>query len=720
MNFSLIAIGFISILGQVVLLRELNVSFYGVELIYLLALGIWLFWTALGAIIGRRNFSPSPRHIAALFIIFGIIIPLDIVFIRSSRLIFGGVPGAYLTFFQQITIAVISMLPAGLLSGLLFQWTAKAYVTGGRTLAGAYAIESAGGLLGGLVSTLFITWGLRNFSAALLCTLVSVMIPVIILKGWRATILRGSAIVLCCIILIMFWKTDRLDLRMTAWNHPHLLESKDSPYSRITVTGLYNQIAVFENDALSFETEGIEAEYFCHLAALQHPDPQNVLILGGGIEGIVGEMSKYSPRRIDYVELNSVMLNLVTRHLPDNIRSSLAAPNVHVIYADPRQYLKKSGKYDLILVGMPEPSSGQANRFYTWEFFEQCSARLNPGGILGFRLRTAENLWTVPLTARNSSIYNALQSVFPHVLFLPGATNVVTASLRELPASPEVMSKRLHDRKIKTRLISPNYIQYLFTNDRFTEIRNLLQRKKSPPNTDIRPVCYQYAFIIWLSKFFPRIALIDPSLIANHMLLKPTLSLLLWIGLPVFFLLCRLRPAIRRAMLVAAAGFMGMVVETILILYYQVKHGVLYQDIGLLLMSFMAGLALGAMLMNKAMFRLPGNQGFSRWYGIGLLTGFCLLCVFTRIEISTGVSLGLFAVSLMLAAAGFLVAGIFSYASLHEIEDQKKIISPLYFADLMGGCMGSLFASMIFIPLWGMDVTLWGTLTLAAFSILLI
>lgn len=719
MNISLAAIGLISILGQVVLLRELNVSFYGVELIYLLALGIWLFWTALGAIIGRRNFSPSARHIAVLFVLFGITIPLDIVFIRSSRLIFGGVPGAYLTFFQQLTVAVISLFPAGLLSGLLFQWTAKVYVSGGRTLAKAYAIESAGGLLGGLVSTFFIMWGLRNFPAALLCALVSILIPLIILKGLRTAVLRGSVILLTCIFLVFLWKADFMDYRMTAWNHPNLLESRDTPYGRITVTKLYNQIAVFENDALAFETEGIEAEYFCHLAALQHPNPQNVLILGSGVEGIVGEMSKYTPGRIDYVELNSTMLNMVTQHLPDNIRKSLNQPNVRVIFDDPRQYLKKSGRYDLILVAMPEPSSGQANRFYTKEFFQQCLAKLNPGGILGFRLHTAENLWTRPLTARNSSIYNALQSVFPHVLFLPGTTNVITASMNELPATPEVMSERLLDKKIETRLISPPYIRYLFTNDRFTEIKNLLQREKSPPNTDIRPVCYQYAFAIWLSKFFPRIALVDPSFIVKQIFLKPPLSLLLWMGLAVFFLLGRLRPSIRRALLVAVAGFTGMVLETILILYYQVKHGVLYQDIGLLLMSFMAGLALGAGLINKAISRTDARQRISRFYGIGLLIGFCLLCAVTQIIIIKGVSPGLFGISFFLAAAGFGVAGIFSYASLHEIEDQKKVISPLYFADLMGGSLGSLCASLILIPLLGMDVTVWGTLTLASLSILL-
>jgi spermidine synthase len=506
---------------------------------------------------------------------------------------------------------------------------------------------------------------------------------------------------------------------MTMWNHPNLLESSDSPYGRITATRLYNQISIFENDTLTFETEGTDAEYFSHLAALQHPNPRDVLILGGGIEGIIREIAKYKPKRIDYVELNPIMLNLVTQYLPDDILKSLKEPNVHIIFADPRQYLKDSGTYDLILVGMPEPASGQANRFYTREFFEQCSTKLNPGGILGFRLRTAENLWTMPLTRRNTSIYSALHSVFPEVLFLQGTTNVVTASRAPLPRTPEVMSRRLQNLKIATRLISPNYINYLFTNDRFFAIRDLFKREKAPPNTDIRPVCYQYAFIIWLSKFFPRIALVDPSSIMDKGFLKPPL-LLLWIGLPILFLLGRFRPALRRTMLVAAAGFLGMVLETILILYYQVKQGVLYQDIGLLLMSFMAGLALGAMIINKEMVRPVNNQTISRWHGISLLIGFCFLCVFTGMRVTMSISAGLVQIACLLAATGFLVAGIFAYASLHEIEDQKNVISPLYSADLIGGCLGSLLGSLILIPLAGMDVTAWGMLLLAAFSILLV
>jgi spermidine synthase len=720
MIISLFSIGLISILGQVVLLRELNVSFYGVELIYLLALGIWLFWTAIGALFGHRIHLVSDKPLALLFIIFGITLPMDIVFIRGSRLLFGGVPGAYLSFLQQVMIAVISLMPAGLLSGTLFQWAAKIYVSGNRTLAIAYAIESLGGLVGGLAATIFLKWGIQNFTIASACSIASLITPLVFLQLKKKGPFQWTATVLIGLLLVLIWKASPLDHLTGAWNHPNLLESKDSPYGRITVAQSYGQISVFENDALAFDTEGTEAEYFCHLSALQHANPEQVLTLGGGTEGIVREMQKYKPKRIDYVELNPVMLDLVTRHLPDDIQRSLREANVRITVADPRRFLKDSGRYDLILVAMPEPTSGQANRFYTKEFFELCAAKLNTGGILAFRLRSAENLWTLPLTRRTVSIYRALEGVFPEILFLPGQTNIVTASREPLPRTPEIMSRRLQDRKIATRLISPNYIRYLFTNDRFLEVKNLLRREAAPTNTDVRPVCYQYAFTIWLSKFFPGIALIDLSSIPDRIAERPALPFLLWISLPVLFLLSRFAPALRRVLLIAVAGFLGMVLETILILYYQVKYGVLYQDIGMLLMSFMAGLALGAMSIDMLMAKFANRQRLIRWYGVALLVGFCFLCVVTATRISLSASMGLLQTSLLLSAAGFLVAGIFAYTSIYKIEDQKIVIAPLYAADLSGGSLGSLLGSLLLIPILGLDVTTRGMLLLSAFSLFLI
>ena len=162
--FFLFLVGLLSILGQVALLRELTVAFYGIELAYLLAIGIWLLATATGAVAGRRRSLPSPRTVELLFLAFAAVIVLDMVFLRASRVLFSGVPGAYLPFPRQLAAMAVALLPVGFLLGLLFQLAARIYVAGRRTLALAYAIESAGGLAGGIVATVGFRLGLQTFA----------------------------------------------------------------------------------------------------------------------------------------------------------------------------------------------------------------------------------------------------------------------------------------------------------------------------------------------------------------------------------------------------------------------------------------------------------------------------------------------------------------------------------------------------------------------------
>lgn len=720
MTFALLITGLISILGQVVLLRELNVALYGVELIYILALGVWLFWTALGTLLGRKNLSPSSRHIAALFFLFSITMVLDIALIRYSRILFGAIPGAYLSFPRQFLLIVMVLLPPGLLSGLLFAWTAKSYVEPDKTLAVAYAIESVGGLAGGMISTGLMAWEISNFSAALLCSIVSAAAAGLMAKSRKQKMsfpdffAAGLALGLC----VLLGQSSCLDQNMTRWTHPDLLESIDSPYGRITLTSLHNRVSIFENDALTFETESTDAELFCHLSALQHPHPQNVLILGGGTEGLITEIIKHNPQHIDYVELNPLLLKAAMKHLPEEFQKPLRAPHVHIIFSDPRQYLRKAHSYDLILVGMPEPTSGQSNRFYTHEFFQQCFQKLNPGGLMALRLRTAENLWTKPLTDRNAGIYSALRSVFPFVLFLPGSLNVVTASAMKLPRTPDEMTERLEKKNLQTRFVSSRYIQYLFANDRFFSIQKILEKTNAPPNSDLRPVCYQFAFVIWLSKFFPRLAVIDLPHLTQKDFARPPF-LFFWLILPVVFWVSRAKPAFRRGLLVAVIALVGMVLEIILLLYYQTTRGVLYQDLGLLLMSFMAGLALGAWTLHNAW---PGQMSHkTRRYGVALITGGIILCAAIIALIKhQGDAAGLLPICWLLGLTGFWVAGVFSYASLQNMPDQKRIISPLYAADLLGGCLGSLLAGLILIPLAGMELSLWMMLIMSLLSLLLI
>jgi spermidine synthase len=707
----LFAVGFVSILGQVVLLRELSVAFYGVELIYTLALGVWLLFGAFGAMISRRTRNPSSVRINLLFLILSISIPLDVAFIRAVRLLFSNIPGLYLPLFTQMAAMSAALLPLGLLLGLLFQWTARVYVGREKSLAAAYAIESMGGLAGGACATLFLKFGFQNFVIALLCALSALGSSFLMVEGRAARWLRPLSVTIAAVLIVLLWKAPKVDRLMTSWTHPNLVETRDSPYSRITVTLLDGQVSVFENDALLFDSEETGPEEFVHLAALQHPRPDEVLVLGGGIEGTIREVLLHSPRTVDYVELNPALLEVVPRHLPLEIQKSLQAKNVRTIVEDPRQFLNRAPSYDLILVGMPEPTSGQTNRFYTQEFFRQCYARLNPQGVVAFRLQSSENLWTPQLTRRMVSIYRAAKSAFPEVLFIPGGNNIVIGSKDRLARDATIQADRLEDRGIRARLISRDYLRYLYGNDRFQEVSRNLESGSAPINTDVRPICYQYTIMIWLSKFLPDIKLGDfslPDFSRGHAALW-----LLAFSFPVL-LLSRARWPIRRALLTGVAAFAGMVLETILLLHFQTKNGILYQDIGILLTSFMAGLALGALAVARI------NRAISKGLGIAMLSGLVLLSGAIGLEISSGRNLGLMETSGLLVLAGFFVAGVFAYASLRTPGDQREVITPLYSADLIGGCLGSILASLVLAPIAGLAVTAHLMVPVSMFSALLL
>lgn len=709
----LFAIGFVSILGQVALLRELSVAAYGVELIYTLGIGIWLLSGAWGAAISRRTLQPSFTRIHGLFWAVSLALPAEVAVIRSTRLLWGGTPGAFLPLHSQMVSMFISLLPVGLLLGLLFQWAAKIYVAGRKSLAVAYAVESLGGLVGGICASLFLKLGYQNFSIMLICALAAAGSPFLNRGDGGAGRLRPITLILCAALGVSLWKSPVIDRWMTSWTHPNLVKSFDTPYSRITVTFLNGQTSVFENDALAFETEGTRAEEFVHLAALQHPNPERILILGGGTEGLISEALRHRPRAVDYVELNASLVKAVTPLLPAEIRQSFQDKTVRVILDDPRRFLNRSSNYDLILVGMPEPSSGQANRFYTQEFFRQCLRKLNSAGVVAFNLQSSENLWTPQLTRRMVSIYRAIQGSFRDVVVVPGQTNVVIASTDRLERNPAVLASRFHSRGIAARLVSAEYIRYRYTNDRFAQVAAALDSGQAPVNTDARPICYQYTILIWLSRFLPSLKFRDFSFFEHLNSGKTVLVSLLALALAALPLV-RARWTIRRAVLAGVAGFAGMVLETILVLHYQMKNGILYQDVGILLTGFMAGLAWGAMTAA----RIPQRR--QRTMGLAMMLGFVLLSAATGAAIDSGWSGGMAQVLAFLIAAGFLVAGIFAYASLRDADDQRKVVAPLYSSDLLGGCLGSLTASLLLAPIAGLGAAAYWMIPIAMLSALLL
>jgi hypothetical protein len=75
----------------------------------------------------------------------------------------------------------------------------------------------------------------------------------------------------------------------------------------------------------------------------------------------------------------------------------------------------------------------------------------------------------------------------------------------------------------------------------------------------------------------------------------------------------------------------------------------------------------------------------------------------------------LISISGALLVDGFFVSGIFAFASLNKVSNQLEQVKPLYSADLIGGSLGSIAASLFLIPIMGLPATL---ITMAILSVI--
>ncbi len=107
----------------------------------------------------------------------------------------------------------------------------------------------------------------------------------------------------------------------------------------------------------------------------------------------------------------------------------------------------------------------------------------------------------------------------------------------------------------------------------------------------------------------------------------------------------------------AAVGFVGMVLETLLLLRYQMANGIVYQQVGWLLTCFMSGMAAGAYV--------AGYSG-QAWFRGGFRTRVLMLGAALAAWVTIGwvpSASGLFGTSVLLAAVGVAVGATFAAAA---------------------------------------------------------
>ncbi len=788
-RLALSLIGFTATSAQIILLREFVSTFHGNELVIGIYLAVWLLATALGSgVVGRwvrsevvpraiagRAGTASPEADSGGGTVSGCARPDSAV--RVSAVRFASVeslaglsllvaliglslppaalrpaPGEATGLLAALACAGLFLTPFCLLQGLLFPLgtTLLRSERPDVSVSQVYLLEAVGAAVGGLLLSLLLINVLSSFQNAALVCAINLLTAGLLLerssrRGLRhvCTFVAAAVLIVCVLDPVTLWVTSG------KWSGFNVVDVRQTPYGKLEVISLDSQFSIYQDGLLLLTTEDLRsAEEAAHISLLQHPSPRSVLLVGGGIGGVSREALKHPDiRSLDYVELDPELITLSRQSLPARFVSDLDDPRLKVHLDDGRRFLGRGlGQYDVIIMQTPPPYTAQLNRFYTKEFFAIVRERLEPGGVFVFSAPGVAEYIGDDLSAFLGSLAATSERVFGRTTVIPAGRSFFVSSRDKnsyVTAKPESLLSRLAARGIETLYVRDYFLLSSLGPERLNYVHERIAANMSGHvNVDLRPTSFYYDLVLWSAeyerfmttplKWFFRNAW---SLWGGVLAIAATL--LAWgvlSGRSRTTAPARLTGQKRRLVLsaLAVSGFAAIALELEIILSFQLLYGGLYERIGVLLTSYMIGLAAGAALEKRSGY--PRGQILLRPALIQLGTAAFALCFFGAVWAIAGARRGgplvfewlfpLFAV-----AAGALGGALFSSASRAffglrsarygegaSIELDGTVGSSIegtlapgmgltYAWDLLGSCVGAALCSTLLLPILGVGST---------------
>jgi spermidine synthase len=715
-SISLIYIGFGSILSQILLIREFLVSFYGNELSIGIIFAGWLIWIGIGSAAGNQSIKRYPNVSRCFFFLIALTPFVTLLQILAVKFVRGFLYASAGEFLSMMTLLgfSFSILSIGcFLWGILFTLGAKRLSSESeelwRGVNKAYILDAIGCVTGGfffsfVLASLFST--IQIILLLLFCTLS--MFLWFFLK-WKKSF--KTIIFLCFIALfyILLQPIRSFEHQINAYQWSLIndkltfIRSIDTKYQNLSLLRLENQYTVYADGHPAYNIPNtFETETFLHLILVHRCDAKRVLILGGGFNGLLKEILKYPVQEIEYVEIDPALLPFVEPLLDAQNQQVLRDPRVKIISGDGREYLsRKMPPFDVIILSAGEPSTASVNRFYTLEFYRQCSARLGSDGILAFSFPSSAEYISDEMKKLNASIYHTYKQVFQNVLVIPGDHAILIGSLSKKPFihDPDSLAQHYSAVNIPTEYFSKYMYKGIMLPERINYIADILESVQDYRlNTDIDPVIYYFDLLLW-NRFLQGNNEIFSSITRTKIYLAAVL--VAGILFVIMFVQRRQRERMERsalAIIIACGGFIGMTINLLLILNFQETFGSIYELIGAMSAVFLLGSVIGVMctarVFNKYKAKFILLIIFIIIAGIILFIPH-LLNLLLKIHLMT------FTLATAMLCGIFIgmLFGIVNRLYSHHTTD----IGSIYAYDVFGSSAGALTACSLILPVMGIQ-----------------
>jgi spermidine synthase len=729
-----IVMGFTFTITQVMVIRELLVVFIGNELSIAIILANWLLLEAAGSfLLGEKaeKVGLGKGGYALLQVLISLLLPVTIYGIRCLRDIMGLSLGEGTSLLAIFSWTVPILGPLGITNGVMFalgcslhaDWAKK----GAPSIGRVYLYEALGAGAGGVLYAFLFVPFFSSFQVAFLLGTANLISALLLISAgekkatWKIRLLAGLlwSVFLADVLLLILPGARYLEKSSMKrqWRGFQVLESRWSPYGNVTLGRREEQLTLFSNGIPICNAPVPDiafVEEMVHYPLLFSPSPRKILIVGGGFGGVIREVLKHPVEEVHYTEIDPLIIQLIRENLTPLTRPEMENPRVRIHNLDGRLFIKTTPqKFDGILLNLPGPLTLELNRYYTVEFFSEISRSLQKNGILAFAIPGSETYLSPELRELNLCLLESLREVFPSVHVIPGNVNFILASttIDADRFSPERFIARFRERNLNTHFLTEFQIGLRLEMRRQKWLEDSLRGGGLVKgNRDAIPAGLYYGIAYWNAQFYPSL----------QTFWARVGGLRLWhLALPLLFLVCgavalqrkRKRNWTRGALIciVATTGFFGISFSILLIFSFQTLYGYAYQWIGILIATFMVGLALGSWTMTRALEKVRKLAltlaGVEFLMVLFAALGIILLALLYSPQLGERILAAMrFEFLLLSGITGYLVGVEFPLASRIFSGNGERVgwtAGMLYGSDLFGAWAGSLLVGVLLVPVLG-------------------
>ncbi|MEJ2115497.1 MAG: polyamine aminopropyltransferase, partial [Gammaproteobacteria bacterium] len=164
------------------------------------------------------------------------------------------------------------------------------------------------------------------------------------------------------------------------------LHEEQTPYQKIEIylTKTFGKLMVIDGFVMLTERDNfIYHEMLTHPALFSHPNPENILIIGGGDCGTLREVSKHAcVKKITQVEIDQRVTDLSYEHCP-NLCENNNDPRIELVFNDAIKWVQdaENESLDLIIVDSTAPI-GPAEGLFSTPYYRDCLRILKSDGLL--------------------------------------------------------------------------------------------------------------------------------------------------------------------------------------------------------------------------------------------------------------------------------------------------------------------------------------------------